>query len=109
MEPIPPLSPAEPAKAYAQLDAFANDGLQLDTNLSHMVSALQSSEAAGGMVKPHQADLLQVLSEPEIDQGELMAASIRLNSASNDLAVLQSAVTTIAAIPNKLLKLGGGG
>lgn len=108
MEPIPPLSPAEPAKAYAQLDAFANDGLQLDTNLSHMVNALQSSEAAGGMVKPHQAHMLQVLAEPEIDQGEMMAASIRLNAAANDVAILQSVVSMGAAIPNKLLKLGGG-
>lgn len=109
MEAIQLISVAEPAKAYAQLDAYKGDALQIDANLSHMVDALKTSQTEGGMVKPYQQEVLRVLGEPELDQAALMAASIRLNEASANASLLQSAVSMAAAIPNKLLKLGGGG
>ena len=69
---------------------------------------LQQSQAAGGLLKPYQNALLEALSGPEIDQASLMTASIRFNEASANVTLLQSAVSMAAAIPNKLLKLGGG-
>ncbi len=109
MEPITPFMPAELSKAYARLDSYSNDSLHVDFNLERMADALHVSELNGGVVKPLALELENALSEPTLDSGKLMLASIRLNEATNNMAVLDSAVTTFAALPNKLLKLGGGG
>jgi hypothetical protein len=109
MQAIPPIAVTDTSAAYVRLDALKSDGLQIDANLAHLLDALQSSEAAGGLLKPYQKEVMGALAAPEIDQAELMATSIRLNEAAANVSMLQSAVSMAAAMPNKLLKLGGGG